>query len=191
MQLFALVTDRQESLHAFELMAASLAKDAIAFPQHPVGWQGGAGRFEVHWHPSQRLWTLCRRDPPRQKERARFWNCFGVADPEERGMLHITVEINPPHSGENAQLAGVFLKDRSGQLFIGHTGKVGGGRKGIGGRSFRGFFTAGEWHEIEGSRGRRREVVVFGPLDRADLAAMIAPYVHAVARFKSSVSRAD
>jgi hypothetical protein len=134
------------------------------------------------------LWGVFQRDPPRQKPEARFWNCFGVDDPGEAGMLQITVEINPPHVGENGRLGGVFLRDAQGRLFIGHSGKVGGGRPGIGARSFRKFFENGEWLEIEGSRRRRREVVVFGPLDRDDLAAVIAPYVHAVARFKNAMS---
>ena len=188
MASFTLITERDESQRAFDTLGRAFSRGASVFRQHRVGWQGGSGTFDVFWHPDLEVWGLFEREPPRKKQPGRFWNCFGIADPGTSSMLNITLEINPPHVGENARMAGVFLRDETGRAFIGHTGKIGGGRLGIGQRAFQNFLKDGEWHEIESSRRQRRSVVVFGPLSREDLAPVIAPYVHAVARFKNATS---
>jgi hypothetical protein len=112
----------------------------------------------------------------------RFWNGFGVADPNQHSSLSTTVEINPPHEGENRRTAGVFLRDEFGRLYVGHTGRLGG--RWSASAAFREFAQDLEWHEIATPKGPR-DVVVFGPFqDPAVLLDGLAPYVRTVARFK-------
>jgi hypothetical protein len=94
------------------------------------------------------------------------------------------VEINPPHEGEDRRVAGMFVKDDAGRTYIAHSGKVGGGRKGIGQRAFREFFKNHPWPEIE-SRGGPRTVLILGPLDAPEFITQLSEFVHAVADFKS------
>lgn len=101
-------------------------------------------------------------------------------------MLSITVEVNPPHEGENHRTAGVFLRDGAGRVHVAHSGKIGGGRPGVGKRAFRDFSSHLAWQDIETPRGIR-EVLVVGPLhDKAELPERIASFVRTVATFKDA-----
>jgi hypothetical protein len=133
------------------------------------------------------IWGVFVREPRDHQSREplyRFWNSFGVADPNQHSSLSITVEINPPHEGENRRTAGVFLRDESGRLYVGHTGRLGG--RGFKQAEFRKFAqTQGfEWQEIG-----LRKFVVFGTFqDPAVLLHKLAGYVRSVAKFKDSVA---
>jgi hypothetical protein len=156
-----------------------------------VGFPSGSWRVDVHWHGAVGIWGLFVPKPRDHQSREplhRFWIGFGVADPNQHSSLSITVEINPPHEGENRRTAGVFLRDELGRLYVGHTGRVGGGRPGIGQPAFRDFAQNLPWQKIETPQGPR-DVVHFGPLqESAQLLEGIARYVHTVARFKDSVA---
>ena len=180
-----IISDNEESFHAFELLRRTFTHEATIFAEHLVGWQGGSKRLTVYWHPSFEIWGVLEAEPPNEKKNSgRFWNCFGINDPARHSMLTITVEMNPPHQGRNRRAAGLFLRDGDGRVFLGHTGKVGGGRKGIGKNAFRTFYGAGDWHEIE----KRLFATIFGPIDRPDLPRVLAEFVHAVARFKEQAA---
>jgi 5-methylcytosine-specific restriction enzyme A len=127
--------------------------------------------------------------PPdiKKEPKHRFWNCFGIGNPAEQHMLTITVEINPPHEGEDRRVAGLFARDEDSRIYIAHTGKVGGGRKGIGPNAFRKFLGDRAWHEIE-TQGGRRTAVALGPIDAPDFPNQLAEFVHKVADFKESVA---
>jgi hypothetical protein len=188
-----LVTERDESLRAFEAFERAFATGADLFRDRVIGFQSGSLPVDVHWHGSAGIWGLFVRRPwdhQSGKPLDRFWCGFGLADPNQHSSLSITVEINPPHEGENPRTAGVFLRDELGRLYVGHGGRVGGGRPGIGQRAFREFAQDLTWQEIATPQGRLRDFVVFGPFqDPALLLDGLARYVHTVARFKDSYLR--
>ena len=98
------------------------------------------------------------------------------------------VEINPPHSGEYRHTAGVFLRDHKGRVYVGHSGRLGGGRRGVGLHAFREFSDRRPWLWITTPRGAR-EIVLFGPLEDGELPEMLAPFLNTVAEFKDFVAR--
>ncbi len=58
-------------------------------------------------------------------------NWFGST--KAKGNLHITVEINTPYEGRVGQTSGYFVRDtETGQRFLAHSGRVGGGTAGVG-----------------------------------------------------------
>jgi hypothetical protein len=184
----SVITDREESLRAFQSFESAFAAGADLFRNHYVGWQGGSVQVDVHWHRPAGIWGVFQKQPPDQgKGAARFWNCFGIADPGKDTMLSITVEMNPPHEGEDRRTAGVFLRDEAGRLYVGHSGKVGGGRPGIGQQAFREFSPQLAWKEIGTPKGIR-EIVVFGPLQAGKLPGMLSPFVRTVAKFKETAT---
>lgn len=189
--MLMLVTDRDESLRAFEAFESAFTVGAALFPNHYVGFQGGHQIVNVHWHGSAGIWGVFEREAWDQSGRplalGRFWAAFGVDDPSKRSSLNITVEMNPPREGENRRTAGVLLRDEAGGFYIGHTGKVGGGRRGIGPRKFRDFGHHLPWQEITTPSGPR-EVVVFGPFQERGLLSTLARYVHTVAEFKDQIA---
>jgi hypothetical protein len=124
-RLLTVISDRNESLAAFHVLKESLRKEAQVFADHLIGWQGGNRRHTVYWQAKLGVWAVLEPAPPSIKEgvRHRFWNCFGIENPVERQMLKITVEINPPHEGENRRVAGMFTRDNEDRIYLAHTGR--------------------------------------------------------------------
>lgn len=190
MRVLTEIVNRSESQIAFEMLKEGLQKGAKEFPDHPIGWQGGSRRHTAYWLPNLDIWTVLEASPPSIKKgpRHRFWNCFGLGNPAEQNMLTIAVEINPPHEGENRRVAGLFARDTAGRIYIGHTGKVGGGRIGIGQNAFRKYLGDDRWDEIQTQRGTRTAVIL-GPIDVPDFADQVAKFIHEVIDFKEGISK--
>lgn len=187
---FELITRRDESLRAFAAFESAFSADANVIPSCRLGWSGGNVQADVYWHEAAGIWGVFRKTPPqpRHKGGKRFWNCFGVSEPRLDATLSITVEINPPHRGENRQTAGVFLHDGEGRYYVGHSGRVGGGRPGVGLKAFRRYADNLPWQEIETPKGAR-EIAAIGPLENGRLFDMLGRFVHTVAEFKDSVAK--
>lgn len=66
----------------------------------------------------------------------RYWNCFGVTNPEKRNHANIIVEINMPFEGKNFRCSGIWAKDKYKNYYLLHDGGIGGGSKGIGKKIF-------------------------------------------------------
>jgi 5-methylcytosine-specific restriction protein A len=176
------VTNSTESERAFNIFKEHFALGASEFPDHRVGFQGGGHNCDVFWHEKLGVWGLF--DP--SLEKGRYWICYGLQNPADNPMLTITVETNPPKEGVNRRCAGVFLQDGQGNFYIAHSGKVGGGRKGIGKAAFRAFAQNEEWKEVAWPNGKHAEYRVISRLDAPDLPERMAEFVHEVARFKES-----
>jgi hypothetical protein len=121
------VTDRNESQTAFENLRETFRKDAQIFPDHSIGWQSGSCRRTAYWLANLGVWAVLEPFPSIERPRGRFWNCFGVSNPAEQQMLKITVEINPPHEGENRRVGGLFVRDKDNRIYLAH--KWEGGRR--------------------------------------------------------------
>jgi hypothetical protein len=188
MQLLTAITNRNESRLAFQMLKESFRKCAEEFPNHLIGWQGGSRRHTAYYLPKLGIWAVLEGSLPATKKgpRHRFWNCFGLGNPADQNMLTITVEVNPPHEGENRRVAGVFARDTNGHIYVGHTGKIGGGRVGIGQKAFREYLVDKRWCDIEMPSGRRAALIL-GPLDAPEFPDQIAKFIHEVADFKRGV----
>jgi hypothetical protein len=179
--MLMLVTDRDESLRAFEAFERAFTDGADPPFRRVVGFPSGSWRVDVRWHGSDGIWGVFVREPLDHQSREplkRFWNSFGVADPNQPSSLSITVEINPPHEGENRRTAGIFLRDELGRLYVGHTGRLGG--RGFKQAEFRKFAQAQgfEWQEI----------TTPSPFQERELISKLAGYVRTVAEFKNQVA---
>ena len=182
---YQLVTDRDESQSVYSLLCAEFARDAIHFHDHPLGWPSGSGNFLALWHEDARLWAVLEPRPPIAEHRPRFWFSFGVERPTGKAMLSITVEVNPPHNGVDRRVGGAFLKDEAGRYYVGHSGRVGGGRPGVGQQAFLAFCKREALYIPE----RRGPMFMFGPLDGAGWIDALSEYVHEVQRFKEHVRK--
>src|SRR2546427_12600763 len=93
---------------------------------YTIGYE--SGNFEDDVHSNGEIWfatgkLLKRKNPC-------HWNCFGT-ELRQRRSNNIVVEINIPISGISRALSGLFAKDlATGDIFLLHRGRVGGGRKG-------------------------------------------------------------
>lgn len=150
-----------------------------------LGWQGGNEVGTVYWHSRDRVWSAFKPVDNR------YWCSFGTSDPTSATMLAITCEINPPYEGINRQCAGAFARDESGQIYLTHSGKIGGGRQGIGKSTFLAAYRGDNRETLIWPDGMETTSIVIGRVDSARLLRQVAHFVHEVERFKGSVSRGE
>jgi len=175
--------EREEIVKAYETFVEGMSKGATSLTT-TLGWQGGNTKAVVFWHESLDLWSYF--DP--EMEENRYWCAFGVEDPSAASNLDITCEINPPKKGINRRLAGQFVRDSEGKVYITHSGKLGGGRKGIGKNAFRQFFKGDQFVSLNWQDGKESETFIIGKLDDFELPKLIAHFVHEAKRFKEQVT---
>jgi len=151
--------------------------------QREIGWQGGYLTHTVNWNPREKIWSVF--DP--EAAQGRYWCAFGTQDPREHQMLDIVMECNSPLKGVNRRCAGAFLKAGQ-QVFVAHSGKIGGGRKGIGKSSFVESYPHGNWQIVEWPDEVLTEMVIIGRINSKRLPKQLAHIVREVEKFKSSVT---
>lgn len=175
------VTDKGESQHCFEELRTQWAQGAVKLQGRQVGFRGGSHTGTVYWRSEEKVWGLFET-PASLK---RFWICWGANDPDE--SLNITVETNPPLKGYDRRCAGIFLCDNRGRISLGHSGRIGGGRSGIGKNAFRKYLKDNGWDfaRMQWPDGRETCCLLLGQIGNDDLTAKVSAYVHAVANFKS------
>jgi len=145
-----------------------------------VGFQGDSFELEVYWHPEQHIWS--HFEEPDWAER--YWCIFGTDDVNTNESLSITCEINPPYEGINRRVAGVFAGDEGGDVYVTHSGKIGGGREGVGKVQFLLFCGDDRLVELSWPDGKSSEAILIGRLDDVHLIEDIASFVYQVQRFK-------
>jgi hypothetical protein len=144
-----------------------------------IGFPGGSVDAPVRYIRRHDLWYSMR------KEDNRWWNVFGLGNPKDtKANLPIVVEINPSFTGSR-QCAGLFLEDSRGRLYLAHTGRVGGGRKGIGKQRF--LAEVGEDFDLVGEHGD----ILIGRLDGKGFLRELAEFVQIVKNFKDEVVSAN
>jgi hypothetical protein len=152
-----------------------------------VGHQGDSYPRDIFWHNNYNIWTLASAN----QENGHFWIPFGWKKPKLRGSNDIVVEINPPKRGRNLRCGGLFVKDVQGNIFLAHTGKIGGGRAGIGKKAFRSYTRLANWENVDFKDGRKVEVVVIGNIAKPTLLSALSDYVSEVFLFKHSPKTED
>jgi hypothetical protein len=173
---FQVIEDAGELHSAFNQLKLRWMDLAVKFTRS-VGYQGGGGKFDVYWNEREQTWALLR---PHEN---RYWCAFGTENPEVTSGLTITCEINPPQKGINRRCAGLFFQGSDGKVYLGHTGKVGGGRRGVGKTAFLEHYR-GESAELQWSDGQSGKALLVCELGDATLPARISEFVRKVQEFK-------
>ena len=118
------------------------------------------------------------------KSGERYLNTFGIGKPKENRLTHIICEINYPTSGINKKVAAAWIKEE-GEYILVHSGKIAGGRKGIGKNAFKEKYV-GEFFDspIEEFSG---EYTAIGSLNDPMIPLQIRYFVNEVARIKKEI----
>src|SRR5438309_963349 len=87
-------------------------------------WRGGELRTTIHWARDDRFWWAFE---PRRERQALLLGHAPHAPSKREG---ITCEINLPRAGADRRVAGIIVADGSGALYLAHSGRIGGMRRG-------------------------------------------------------------
>lgn len=181
--LVAGTNDRQRAQAALERKLKSVLRRQGA---HNIGFPGGNLDEVLYSNGAGQLWAAFGR-PEHTSGIPRFWNAFGIYDPD-RGRQLITAEINIATKSNTAQVSGFFAKDNAtGDIFLMHSGKIGGGRPGIGKSAYLVWSKAKLLDVAHKGKVARRGIAV-GRVDDADLAERIWKFVKTVQQFKDAAA---
>lgn len=147
-----------------------------------IGWQGGSGEYDLTWIAHAGFWVSADHFA----DEDRWVLFFGSDNPSSLPMVGIDCEINPPKFGINRRCAGLFVRDAKGSIYFTHSGKLGGGRKGIGKSNFLASYRGG-LETVDWPTGQPTEVIVLGRIDSPRLPLQISNFIQEVRRFKALV----
>ena len=183
--MLKLITEKNEISKCQKEFASALKKDLSNKERLTIGFQGGNFDNEVFYNND--IWYSTIFLDADDVKIVRYWNGFGLGKREDGNQI-IVVEINPPFSGATKQVAGLFAKDeRTGDYFVLHRGRIGGGRKGIGKETFKSWYR-GKWVEVYDELGNQEEAILIGSLNSKKLSVKIRDFVKEVAKFKQEVA---
>lgn len=179
------LTTQDEISDAFARLSQILALGAVPRPT-TIGWLGGYEKTNVLWHPDAGMWVL--NEPERLENR--YWIAYGLDDPQPSGLHSISCEINIPRCGVNRRVAATFASDPYGAVYLVHSGKVGGGRRGIGKEAFLADYPD-TLVRVTWPDGLDLPYIPITSLSDANSKHNIARFVRRVAEFKDRAVRAD
>ena len=152
-----------------------------------TGHKGNSITTEVCYSKELNIWWDMSLDGLVEgKSGKRYWNAFGIDEPIPNKLSNIVCEINYPEEGINKRVAANWVKEGNDYLLV-HSGKIGGGRIGIGKNGFIQNYN-GVFLEVDNS-DLPNEITVIGNLNDPNLAFQIKSFVEEVARIKQLLVR--
>lgn len=181
LQLLGKASEIREAQKALQATLKRVLRDRGT---HNIGYPSNNHDYRVYAAgPGELYWALSR--PSDDHGVRRYVNTFGVFA-AGAGSQQIVVEVSVPERGDDARAGGMFARDPlNGAIYLLHSGKVGGGRKGVGTTAFRAFH-GGPLEPVQ-AKSRLREAIRLGRLSDARLPALIWSYVRLVAGFKEQI----
>lgn len=151
-----------------------------------IGFPGGNVDQTVYSTGEGQLWVAFG-GPIEDAKVPRYWNAFGIYKPD-RPAQTITLEINIAIDSNTAQIAGFFAEDGdTGDTFLMHSGRVGGGRRGIGKSAFL-VWSKAKLVDVTERDGGVRSSIAVGKLNDPNLTHRIWKFVRNVQSFKDQAA---
>lgn len=174
--MYSIIEDRHEIKRLQNKFAEKLRQNLPSKQKCLVGFPGGSYISETYFSEKHNFWYT------NKETNSRFWNAFGLGQPEISKSNSLVGEINFPYSGIDRRIGGVFAKDMKGNVVVLHRGKIGGGKKGVGKNLFlenyRGDFISAK----EGNQEAR--LCLVGELSSKWFAGQVGNFISEIARVK-------
>lgn len=181
--MFTLLESKKEIAKAHANLASTIESNFTHKSTKNIGYPGGT-THDANVNTDRKHW-FWSSDYKKETPNPRKLNWFGLFS--ENAGLQIAVEINTPYVGANGQVAGFFARNNeSGKVYLLHSGRVGGGTKGVGKFAFL------TWSNhllvpATDSFGKIRNGVVVMPVSGAGATRSAIRYVDTIVRFKEAV----
>lgn len=177
-----LITEKIEIKKLQKKLESSLGQYATEKISVLTGHMGNSLHVDAFYSEELNIWWYF--DISEGKSGVRYWNAFGIGKPKVNKLSNIICEINYPIEGINKRVAVVWVKEGNEYVLL-HSGKIGGGRVGIGKVAFQDKYL-GEFKEfpLEELFGKYTEI---GNLKNPSLPHQIKLFVEEVARIKNEI----
>jgi hypothetical protein len=181
--MFTLIESKQEIAKVQRKLEATIRRDFKKKVFKNIGYPGG--NLDARVLTDGTYWYWSADDNSTDVPNPRRLNWFGLFMAD--GDLQISVEINTTYEGRNDLVAGFFARDSdTGSIYLLHSGRVGGGTKGVGKSAFLAWSGQRPIDVVDSSGGVREGVLVM-PIDGIAATRSAVRYVDTIARFKQAV----
>lgn len=177
---FRIMDARPEKRRAQAALVGQLQGSAKRF-RKVVSWRDGNQEFDVYWHALEQFWSVSdeKQDP------TVYWDFYGTDNPEEAKVLYMSCQSTTQQEGNLRKHGGLFLADADENMYLAHTGMIGGGVKGVGKNTFVREYRGGNWHTIRWPDDVETDVVVVGRIGGPDFPAQLGRFAREVDRVKA------
>ena len=194
------VKNRVQHKKAMRLLKEQLQIGSEECKGKVLGFQAGNIPCDIWWNKKHDFWYYLKPDKDilsrtkysskknqlKSKSRINRTVLFlGLGNPKLKRNLNITVEISMPLDSLSMQVAGCLLLDSKEDFFIGHSGKIGGGRKGIGLTAFASWYPEDpfpvDWE------GKIRDLLFITKIKSRTFQSELKDFVSRVKEFKEDV----
>lgn len=186
--MFSLIESKEEIAKAQRKLEAAICRDFKTKAVKNIGYPGGT-TFDAKVFTDERYWYWSSDYDDEDIPNPRRLNWFGLFRGD--ADLQISVEINTAYEGRNDQVAGFFARDNdTGSIYLLHSGRVGGGTKGVGKAAFLAWSNQRPIDVVDSSGGIREGVLVM-PIEGVAASRSAVRYVATIASFKQAVRAGD
>ncbi len=180
--MYTLIESKTEIAKAQKTLEATIRQNFKTTVIKDIGWQGGRRKQET-LHSQDGYWFFTA--DYKQTANPRRLNWFGKHG--EGPGVQIAVEVNVPYAGRNDVLAGFFARhNETGRVYLFHTGRVGGGAKGVSKEAFLAW-TALKPAIVVDVRGEARNAIIVMPIEGRGATRSAVDYVQSIVDFKQAV----
>lgn len=175
--MITVITNRQQIENLHRQFHSKLDRHFRARINCWVGYPGGNFEDTVRYSTDLDIWISV------QYLNTRFWNGFGIGKPTEGRNNSLAGEINFPYEHINRRIAGVFAQDDTGNIFVLHRGRIGGGRPGIRKAYFKDNFRGDFVSAVDGDR--ETEFCLVGELNSRHFSRQVSNFISEIYRVKN------
>lgn len=182
--MFIMLESRTEISAAHKSLKAMLEAQSDGTVKRTIGYPGGSTPDQwLNTFGDQWFWS--GKTSKQDQSARRSLNWFGFYS--DNTGVDITVEINTVPDGRNDRIGGFFARHpETGAIYLFHSARVGGGRRGVGKEAFLAWSGHQPQH-VSTADGGSREGVLVGPVTGKSASRSILRYVRSVAEFKRAV----
>lgn len=177
--------NKNEIAEAQRLLTSVFNKNMPKVAVHNITYPSGK-RENCRVVTNGKYWFWHELYKPKDGRPARHFNWFGLHD-ENKKSLGITVEVNTYEEGLDRRLGGYFAKNPyTGQVYLMHSGGIGGGKEGQSKNAFLGSCIA-DIVFVTASDGKEEPAIIVMPLTGKMAMTPAFYYIDKVAAYKTSL----
>lgn len=182
--MFTLIESKEEISKAQHHLELTIRHDFKQKIKKNIGYPGGTV-FDAQVQTDGTYWFWSTNHDEKNITTPRHLNWFGLL--KDNPSLEISVEINTVYEGRNDRIAGFFARDsETGSIYLMHSGRVGGGTKGVGKETFLAWKSQRPV-EVLDSSGNAKEGIVVMPVQGIAATQSAIYYINTIANFKQAV----
>lgn len=189
--MFHYLETREDIARAQRQLEATVRRGFSQIAVRDIGYPGGRER-RARVATDGHYWFWSRDHRASSVFTPRRLNWFGVLS--QKSGVSITVEVNTVYKARNDRAAGFFVRDTdTGIVYFLHSGRLGGGAKGVGKNGFLTWATLAKRPlvQVVDSSGNSRDGLVVMPVSGVSAIRSAIQYIDLVRRFKTAARNGE